>query len=425
MTSTYNIDQLTDHLFRHESGKMVSVLTKIFGIQNLEMAEDVVQQTFIDAMNVWRLKGIPSNPSGWLFRVAKNKAIDIIRRNKHSVQYDFSDNERILLTSEYTVVTSMENLSNTALIKDDQLRMMFTCCQPGISQENQVTLILKTLCGFSTAEIAKAFVTSEDTVSKRLYRAKEFFRQHKINFVIPTVDEIKSRTNTVLNAVYLLFNEGYSSTEKKELIRQDLIEEAMLLGKLLTENEHTQLPEVFALMALMCFHSARSGSRLTAAGEIILLPYQDRSKWNQDLISLGNDYMNKAACGSEVSTYHLEAAIAYEHCSAKTFEQTNWPLILEWYECLSNVSSSPITELNKIVVLMQVYGAEEALLQIELIGEKKKLETFYLYHALLGEIHSRLNHPAKAKQYFETAIRLTKSEAEKKILAYKINPGLN
>ncbi|MES1224221.1 MAG: sigma-70 family RNA polymerase sigma factor, partial [Bacteroidota bacterium] len=332
MPASYDINKLTDHLFRHESGKMVAVLTKIFGIQNLETAEDVVQQTFIDAIRVWKLKGIPDNPSGWLFRVAKNKAIDNIRRNKHSVQYDFNDNERKLLTSEYTLVTTMENLWNPGTIKDDQLRMMFTCCHPGISPENQVTLILKTLCGFSTVEIAKAFLTSEDTVSKRLYRTKEFFRDHKVAFKIPTVDEIKTRTDAVLSSIYLLFNEGYNSTEKKELIRKDLIEEAMLLGKLLTENKATQLPEVFALMALMCFHSARVDSRLTAAGEIILLPYQDRSKWNQELISLGNEYMNRAAFGNTISTYHLEAAIAYEHCIAESFDKTNWQLILEWYD---------------------------------------------------------------------------------------------
>ncbi|MFT3911139.1 MAG: sigma-70 family RNA polymerase sigma factor [Ferruginibacter sp.] len=425
MPASYDINKLTDHLFRHESGKMVAVLTKIFGIQNLETAEDVVQQTFIDAIRVWKLKGIPDNPSAWLFRVAKNKAIDNIRRNKHSVQYDFNDNERKLLTSEYTLVTTMENLWNPGTIKDDQLRMMFTCCHPGISPENQVTLILKTLCGFSTVEIAKAFLTSEDTVSKRLYRTKEFFREHRVAFKIPTVDEIKTRTDAVLSSIYLLFNEGYNSTEKKELIRKDLIEEAMLLGKLLTENKDTQLPEVFALMALMCFHSARVDSRLTAEGEIILLPYQDRTKWNQQLISLGNEYMNRAAFGNTISTYHLEAAIAYEHCIAESFDKTNWQLILEWYDCLCNISSSPITALNKMVAVMQVHGPAKALEQIEQIADKKKLEPFYLYHALAGEIYSRLNHPVKAKEYFETAIRLTRSDAEKKVLKEKMIALLN
>lgn len=418
---TGNIDKLTDHLFRYESGKMVSVLTKIFGTENLETAEDVVQQTFIDAISVWKLKGIPDNPSAWLFRVAKNKAIDIIRRNKHSIQYDFTDNERILLTSEYTMASTMNNLWKEELIKDDLLRMMFACCHPEISEEGRITLILKTLCGFSTAEIARAFLTSEDTISKRLYRTKEFFRKNKIPFVIPSIHELKSRTATVLNAIYLLFNEGYNSTHSEQLIRNDLIEEAMMLCKLLEENNHTQLPEVFALIALICFHSARSRSRLTPEGEIILLPNQDRSKWNSDLIALGNYYMNRAANGDEISTYHLEAAIAYEHCSAASFEKTNWKKILEWYDLLCKMSPSPVSRLNQVVAIMQVYGPVKALETLNHIPEKKKLEAFYLYHSLIGEIYSRLHNSTQAQLSFETAIHLTQSETEKKMLRNKIS----
>lgn len=420
-----NINQLSDHLFRHESGKMVSVLTKIFGAGNLETAEDVVQQTFIDAMQVWKLKGIPGNPSAWLFRVAKNKAIDVIRRNKHAVQYDFNDGERALLKSEYTLTTIMENLWKEELVKDDMLRMMFACCHPGISNENQITLILKTLCGFSTAEIAKTFLTSEDTVSKRLYRTREFFREQKIKLEIPSADELKSRTDAVLNSIYLLFNEGYYSTHSEVLIRKDLIEEAMLLCKLLTENKNTQQPETFALMALMCFHSARSDSRLTTEGEIILLPYQDRSKWNTELMALGNGYMNKGAFGNTVSCYHLEAAIAFEHCTAENFSKTNWNRILDYYELLCSISFSPITELNKAVAVMQVHGAAKALLTLQNIADRKKLETFYLYYSLLGEIYSRLNNSIEAKKYFEKAINMTQSDAEKKIIKEKIIALLN
>ena len=420
-----NINQLSDHLFRHESGKMVSVLTKIFGAGNLETAEDVVQQTFIDAMQVWKLKGIPGNPSAWLFRVAKNKAIDVIRRNKHAVQYDFNDGERALLKSEYTLTTIMENLWKEELVKDDMLRMMFACCHPGISNENQITLILKTLCGFSTAEIAKTFLTSEDTVSKRLYRTREFFREQKIKLEIPSADELKSRTDAVLNSIYLLFNEGYYSTHSEVLIRKDLIEEAMLLCKLLTENKNTQQPETFALMALMCFHSARSDSRLTTEGEIILLPYQDRSKWNTELMALGNGYMNKGAFGNTVSCYHLEAAIAFEHCTAESFSKTNWNRILDYYELLCSISFSPITELNKAVAVMQVHGAAKALLTLQNIADRKKLETFYLYYSLLGEIYSRLNNSIEAKKYFEKAINMTQSDAEKKIIKEKIIALLN
>jgi len=424
LTHSYNIDQLTDHLFRNESGKMVAVLTKIFGTENLQTAEDVVQQTFIDAINVWKLKGIPDNPSAWLFRVAKNKTIDIIRRNKHSVQYDFSDSERMLLTSEYTMTTTIDNFWKDELVKDDLLRMMFACCHPQLSQENQITLILKTLCGFSTAEIAKTFLAPEDTISKRLYRTKEFFRENKVPFTIPSVDELKNRTNTVLNAVYLLFNEGYNSTHAEQLIRNDLIEQAMMLCKLLAENDHTQLPEVFALMALMCFHSARSESRLTPEGEIILLPYQDRSKWNKELVALGNDYMDRAAFGDSVSAYHIEAAIAFEHCTAESFDTTNWQRILELYDWLCSISPSPVSELNKAVAIMQVHGAQKALEALELI-DRKKLEKFYLYHSLYGEIHSRLNNTRLAQMYFQTASKLTQSETEKKILRDKIGALLN
>jgi RNA polymerase sigma factor (sigma-70 family) len=404
---------------------MVSVLTKIFGTENLETAEDVVQDTLLQALQVWKLKGIPDNPSAWLFRVAKNKAIDVIRRNKHSVRFDFSDNEKILLTSEYSLSAAMDKFWKEDLVKDDMLRMMFACCHPEISGENQITLILKTLCGFSTAEIAKTFLTSEDTVSKRLYRTKEFFREKKIKLQIPSVDELKKRTDAVLNSIYLLFNEGYNSTHSEDLIRKDLINEALLLCKLLAENSNTQIPETFALMALMCFHSSRIDSRLTAEGEIILLPYQDRSKWNSVLIERANEYMNRAAYGDSVSAYHIEAAIAYEHCTAKSFDQTNWKKILELYEWLCKIYSSPVSELNMAVAVMQVYGAEAALQSIEKIQDSKKLESFYLYHSLLGEIHSRLNNNVKAKKYFETAVKLTQSETEKKMIKEKIVSLLN
>ena len=421
MTPSFdNINQLTDHLFRHTSGKMVSVLTKIFGTENLETAEDVVQQTFIDAMSVWQLKGLPDNPAGWLFRVARNKAIDIIRRNKHSVQYDFSDSEKMLLTSEYTLSFTMETLWKEELIKDDLLRMMFACCHPRISEENQITLILKTLCGFSTAEIAKAFLIPEDTVSKRLYRTKEFFRTEKVKLEIPSVEELQSRLEAVLNSIYLLFNEGYSSTNAEQLIRKDLIDEAMMLCKLLTENTHTQLPETFALMALMCFHSSRTESRLTDDGEIILLPKQDRSKWNSNLIQKGNEYMNMAAFGNSVSSYHLEAAIAFEHCTAASFGQTNWKRILELYEWLCKIASSPISELNKAVAVMQVHGAAAALNTLENISDQKRLTGFYLYQSLLGEIHLQLGELAKAKEYYEKALSLSQSAKEKKMLKEKI-----
>ncbi|MEO8147662.1 MAG: sigma-70 family RNA polymerase sigma factor [Bacteroidia bacterium] len=420
MSQPEHITQLADHLFRHESGRMVAVLTKIFGTENLELAEDVVQDTLLLALQTWKLKGVPENPSGWLFRVAKNKAIDVIRKNKYSVDFDFNDPERLLLKSEYTLTTTMENLFKEELIKDDLLRMMFACCHPEISEENQITLILKTLCGFSTAEIAKAFLTSEDTVSKRLYRTKEFFRERKIRPAIPSVNELQKRIDVVLNSIYLLFNEGYNSTNSEELIRKDVIEQAMMLCKLMTENEHTQVPQVYALMALMCFHASRSDSRLTKEGEIILLPKQDRSKWNYELINEGNNYMNKAAFGNSLSAYHIEAAIAFEHCSAASYGDTNWKRILEYYSWLCKIAPTHVTLLNKAVAVLQINGAKAALNELENIADQKKLESYYLYHSLLGDIYFMLNNSAKAKSSLRKAMELTKSETEKKFIREKI-----
>lgn len=400
---------------------MIAVLTRIFGLENATTAEDVVQETLLQALNVWKFKGIPENPVAWLYRVAKNKAIDVIRKNKYSSAFDFSDQEKQLLTSEYTIGIAIDHFWQEDSIKDDLLRMMFSCCHPDLSPENQITFILKILCSFSTAEIAKTFLCPEDTISKRLYRTKTFFRENKVQFEIPSVAEIKKRTGVVLNAIYLLFNEGYNSTHNEELVRKDLVEEALQLGKWLTEHPHTRLPEVFALMALMCFHTARNDGRLSPEGEIILLPMQDRTKWNTALIAEGNDYMNRAATGNEISAYHFEAAIAYEHCIAQTFNDTNWNRILELYEWLCRLSSSPISELNKAVAVMQVKGPEQAFAALEAIKDRKALESFYLYNGLLGELYFRLGNTEKAKHYLKLSITQTRSEKEKKLLRQKIN----
>ena len=417
--SQHNINQLTDHLFRHQSGKMVSVLTKIFGTEHLELAEDVVQDTLLKAMETWKLKGVPENPAAWLYRAAKNKAIDIIRRNKFSVQYDFSDNERTLLQSEYTLNTVMDSLWKEEVIEDDLLRMMFACCHPEISDEGQITLILKTLCGFSTAEIAKSFLTSEDTISKRLYRTKAFFRERKIRPELPDSSVLKARTDAVLKAIYLIFNEGYNSTHSDELIRKDLLAQAMYLCKLLCTNQHTQLPEVYAAMALMYFHGARIDSRIGDEGEIILLSHQDRSKWDRELIDQGNTYMNMAAFGDDLSSYHIEAAIAFEHCAAERFEDTNWERILTYYDWLAKINPSAVVLLNRLTVIYKIYGADRALDEIVSSDKRSEWEKHYLYHSLLGEIYTATDKDI-ARKSFEKAIGLTQSAAERELLRKKI-----
>jgi RNA polymerase sigma factor (sigma-70 family) len=416
----FDIHKLSEDLFRHEAGKMVAVLTKIFGTQNLDLSEDVVQDTFINALQVWALSGVPDNPSAWLMKAAKNKAIDVLRRNKFSDTIDFSDPERQLLRSEYTLTAAMEKLWREDELQDDMLRMMYACCHPELSEENQITLILKTLCGFSTGEIAKAFLTSEDTISKRLYRTKNFFREKKIKPEFPETNQFRNRTAVVLKAIYLLFNEGYNATHSSELIRKDLLDQALYLGKLLAGNRHTQLPEVYAAMALMCFHSARIESRLSEAGEIILLAQQDRQQWNHQLIAEGNAYLNKAAFGDLISSYHAEAAIAYEHCIAGSFEQTNWKNILAYYDLLASIQPSPVILLNRLIVIYKVYGSERTLEEIENSVYKKSWEKYYLYYSLLGDVYAD-SAPEQAKTHYQKAIALTQSEVEKKLLLKKIN----
>lgn len=396
---------------------MVAVLTNIFGVANLALAEDVVQDTLIQALNTWKIKGIPDKPEAWLFRVAKNKAIDQIRKNKHTENFDFTENERQLLNSEYTINNSLENYWKEDLIDDQQLKMMYICCSPEISPESQIALILKTLCGFSTPEIAKAFLSSEDTISKRLYRAKNFFREHKTKFELPEKEKLQERTSKVLNAIYLLFNEGYNSSSNKNLIRKDLIHNALMLGKLITDSPITANQEGLALVALMCFHAAREESRLSPDGNIILLEHQNRTLWNQELINLAVQYLNKASAGENISSYHLEAAIAFEHCKAQSMAETNWKHILMLYNLLYQANKSPIVALNRVVAFSQIYGPKEALKELAKI---KELGNYYLYHSFKGQLFKETGESQKALNAYKKALKLTNSDAEQNIINAKI-----
>ena len=420
MSEHRQIETTVNHLFRHEAGKMVAVLTRIFGTHNLELAEDVVQETLLSALEQWKINGIPKEPGAWLFVVAKNKALNIIKREKSRINFGDEDSA-LLLHSGYTVETTFQKLSEEELIKDDQLRMMFACCHPDISSENQVTLILKTLCGFSTAEIARAFLCPEDTVSKRLYRTKEIFRQQKIKLEIPSIEDIQQRLAAVLQAIYLLFNEGYHATDSEDVIRDDMMGEALRLCYLLLENPLTQRPEVYALLSLICFHAARTEGRLSEEGEIILLEDQDRSTWNMELIEAGSTYMMKAAAGKELSTYHLEAAIAYEHIIAPDYAATNWHKILQYYRMLNELLPSPMYQLNGLVALLQLEGSKAALACMESHENKAELSRYYLYYNLLGEIYRRLGENDKAILQWEQSLRMSKSLTEKRLLEKKIN----
>ncbi|MBL4661973.1 MAG: sigma-70 family RNA polymerase sigma factor [Flavobacteriaceae bacterium] len=384
-----------DHLFRQESGKMVSVLVNIFGSSNIELAEDVVQNTLIKALEVWKYKGIPDNPSGWLYRVARNNALDIIRREKRSELFDFSDPKRQLLTSEYTLPAVLNNFWETEQIEDDFLGMMFACCHPEISKENQVTFILKTLCGFSTKEVARSFITTDDIISKRIYRTKEHFRKNQIYPTIPTGEELESKLGVICSVIYLMFNAGYSASHNNMEVREEVISQALFLGKALLDNKKTNYPEVYALMAVMCFHSARLKSRSSDQNEQVLLANQDRTKWNVELINLGLSYLVKANEGNRISMYHYEAFIAREHCISPNYEATNWNAILSVYDQMLTHKFDPIVYLNRTLALMEPEGPKKALVEMKKVAENKHLKKYSLYHAALGEIYLRLDNHLK------------------------------
>lgn len=416
MNSPDNISQLVGHLFRHESGKIVSILSRLLGLQNLETAQDIVQDTLLQAMNTWAYKGVPDNPSGWLCRVAKNKAIDFLRREKTfrniSPQYSY------LLQSEWTFNPAVNNLFLAHEIEDSQLRMIFACCHPSIPEDSQIAFTLKTLCGLSVSEIARAFLTNDETIGKRIYRAKEKVRTENIELDVPTGEKLHTRLDTVLTSLYLLFNEGYHSSHPDQLIREDLCQEAMRLCHLLTEHSLTSYPRTKALMALMCFQSSRLPARLDDKGNIILLKYQDRGRWHHPLIKKGFNYLEAAAEPFEVSTYHLEAAIASIHAASPSFEQTDWKSIYHLYEMLYQLQPNPIVAMNKAIASAYAISRQRALDELQII---QGLEHHHLYFASIGEIHFDMNEKLKAKEFFEKALHLTSSLTEKQLLLGKIS----
>jgi RNA polymerase sigma factor (sigma-70 family) len=415
MTSA-DLNTVISGLFRTEYGKMSSVLTRLLGFQNLQTAEDIVQETLLQAIKTWPFTGIPENPAAWLYAVAKRKAIDELRKNR--VREKLQDDVSRFLSSEYTLGTTVNQYFLDNEIEDSQLRMIFALCHPAIPYESRIALTLKTLCGLSVAEIAKSFLTSEETITKRLFRARERIREEKITMEVPVSSALTPRLEGVQHSLYLLFNEGYNSSHPDQLIREDLCGEAIRLALILTTNSNTNTSDTNALLALMCLQAAREDARLDTEKSIVLLKDQDRSKWNQPLIRKGMYYLDIATADNSVSEYHIEAAIAGYHAMAESFAQTDWKKIVTLYEALEKFKPHPIIQLNKAIATGYAFGSEKGL---EAILKISGLEESNHYYAALGDFYAEENNVVDAGIAYRNALIYTTSNSERLLLQKKLS----
>jgi RNA polymerase sigma factor (sigma-70 family) len=415
--SANEISRLTDNLFRHEAGKLISVLTGIFGIDRLQFAEDVVQESLVRALRTWPYSGVPKNPAAWLTQTAKNLALDLIRR------------EKLFRDKQPEIIAFMEGWVNEGEgdspkfdneIKDGRLRLMFACCHPMLSPEDQTALALKTLCAFSPAEIAKAFLTTEAAIAKRLTRAKQKIRDERVPFEIPAGEESSRRLDAVLQVLYLLFNEGYKASSGDHLIREELCHEAIRVGSLLGEHSAGNQPRTHALVALMLLNAARLPARTDSEGNILRLKEQDRSTWDQVLIARGMAHLIKSAAGEVLSAYHLQAGIAACHCAARDYESTDWQKILSLYDQLLELDDSPVIALNRAVAVANVNGPQAGIEAVEAIQNGSQLSSYYLLYAVLGEFEKQLNNFQAAIDNFRKALELTELASEQSFLSKRL-----
>lgn len=411
-----DISVLLEHLFRHEAGRMVAILTRIFGLEHLALAEDVVQESLSRALQTWPFYGVPANPSAWLMRTARNLALDVVRREKV-----FREKQsQILQLMDRPNPVPDEEVFSPDEIADDGLRMMFVCCHPVIPPEAQLGLALNTLCGFSVAEISKAFLTSEAAIAKRLTRAKQKIREAGVRYEIPTGAELANRLGVVLEALYLLFNEGYKASSGQALVRKDLCEEAVRLTTLLAQHPIGNVPKTHALLALMLLNSARNDARVDSAGNLLRLQDQDRSLWDQGRMSRGMAHLAHSASGDEITRYHLEAGIAACHCAAPVYDSTDWARILALYDQLIVVDPSPVVALNRAVAVANVHGPLAGIEAVERISNRAQLDSYYLLYAVLGDFEARRQQFSAAAAFFRQALELTQLESERRFLTQRI-----
>jgi RNA polymerase sigma-70 factor (ECF subfamily) len=404
--------QIND-LYRSISGKMIASLVSYFGLSNLALAEDLVQETFFTALEQWSSKGIPENPQAWLFKVCKNKAINALTRKTARPVGIFQ------LTDEAKADDHLERLFLDHEIKDNQLRLLFACCHHNLSPRAQVVLILKNICGLKVEEIARALASTDEAIMKMCTRSRQILIDKKVVLHVPFLLRSRERLNVVHTAIYLLFNEGYQATEGNEAIRKDLCLEAVRLVKSITDIPEIRTTDTYALMALLCFHTARFNSRISN-GELIDLENQDRQKWDHELIELGFAHFKKTV-GADPSRFILEAAIASVHCLSKKIEDTNWNTIRGLYDQLRKIQSSPFIDINRATAIFFNEGSRAALDALKISAHLNWLKNYYLYHVLLGKIYKTEKAYPLAISHYEKALALTNLPLEKDFLKKQID----
>ncbi len=408
---------LVDHLFRQEHGKMVAVLTRIFGFDQLELVEDVVQDAFVSAIRAWRERQ-PENPQAWLMRAAKNRAIDLLRRGRLEVDTG-SD------ADPASFAITMNELFHESELSDSQLRLIFACCHPVLEERDQLAFTLQLASGFGVKEIATALLTTEEAIKKRLQRARKKIRAKSISLTIPNGSNLKARLDAVLKVLYLTFNEGYQSSRSEEVIRRDLCAEAMRLTKLVCEHPVTNCRDTNALLAMMCYHAARFDSRLSADNEIILLADQDRSTWNQELIGVANYYMARSEPDDHPSIFVLEAAIAAQHAYADSYARTSWTNLLTLYDALYRIKPTPVVWLNRAVVLSEMGNGREALSALDRLDLTEIIGLEHLFHCVTAQVHEGLGNDAERKRHLHLALELVRNDRERVLIRHKLEASMN
>lgn len=412
------VEQILHKIYREESGKIISVLTKLFGPAHLELAEDVVQDAFIEAIEKWG-NHLPDNPKGWIYTAAKNKAINAVKRDGHLQKYQ--SEMAHFLTSEWTANAALEQLFSAEKIEDELLRMMFTCAHPALNPDAQTALILKTLCGFGIPEIAKAYFSTTDTINKRLVRARKKLKEVNHKFELPPSSELDQRLSNVLNAIYLLFNEGYSASSGDKIIKWELCLESIRLVELIVASPLlSNKCEAHSLLALMKLNASRFISRLSEDRQFITMQEQDRSKWDQTLISSGISNLNAAMKENTVNKYFIMAAISANHCTAPTFESTSWSNILDLYDQLLTFENSPIVQLNRAVAISWIHGNQKAIDLLEYLKEEDHLKKYHRLYSTLGDLYLAIQQKDKAINNFKIAESLANIDSEKNWIQSKI-----